>query len=142
VNKVTWELALRTVSEANSSEHWTAKSTRHKRQQFFIRQAFARESQKITLPCTITFVRLGPREMDDDNLAICFKYIRDELSECLIPEKRSCYVNAKGKTIKIKGRADSDPRIKWRYSQEKSATHGIRVEIEFNKENIENVDKD
>ena len=71
--------------------------------------------------------------MDDDNLPTAFKYIRDEISELLIPEKAGVYINKKGKTIKIKGRADSDPRIKWQYFQEKTTLSAIKIEIEFDK---------
>jgi hypothetical protein len=131
MTKVIWELPIRTISEANSSEHWKQKSQRHRRQQFFVKQLYMKESQAITLPCIVTMIRLGPRILDDDNLASAFKYIRDEISECLIPEKRGVYVRKDGKLIKIKGRADSDPRIKWQYAQEKCPKYGIRIEIEY-----------
>lgn len=132
-------MPLRTVSEANSSEHWHEKSRRHRKQQFFIRQAYEKYVHFLELPCIVTFTRLGPRFLDeDDNLPMAFKYIKDELSECILPEFRSFYVNKNGKKIKIKGRADSDPRIKWKFAQEKSSIHGIRVEIEFDKGNIQN----
>ncbi len=130
MNKIIWELPIKTVSEANSSEHWTKKSQRHRRQQCFVKQLYMKEIQPIELPCIVTMIRLGPRILDDDNLASAFKYIRDEISECLIPEKKGIYVRKDGKIIKIKGRADSDERIKWQYSQEKSAKYGIRIEIE------------
>jgi hypothetical protein len=76
-------------------------------------------------------IRLSSRELDDDNLASAFKWIRDELSECLIPEARKTYINARGRVQEIKGRADSDKRIKWLYGQEKAAFKGIRIEIDF-----------
>ncbi len=76
-------------------------------------------------------VRLSPRFLDDDNLVQAFKYIRDEISECIIPEKMSCYLNNRGKVVKIKGRADSDPRISWYYDQEKDKAQAVRIEIVF-----------
>ena len=129
--KIIWELPLRTVSEANSSEHWTISSKRHRQQQFFIRQLFTHEGQKINFPCCVKMVRLGPRELDDDNLRSAFKWIRDELSQCMLPEKRLTYVDAKGKIRELKGRADSDKRITWEYSQEKNKVSGIRIEISY-----------
>ncbi len=76
-------------------------------------------------------VRLSPKALDDDNLRSAFKYIRDEISECMIPEKTGVYVTKKGTVKKIKGRADSDERITWDYLQEKSTGYGIRIEIDF-----------
>jgi hypothetical protein len=133
--KISFELPIRTVSEANSSEHWHEKSARHRRQQFIMREAYKKYVTAIHLPCIITFTRMGPREMDDDNLAISFKYLRDELGECIFPEKRGMYLNKKGKMVKIKGRADSDARVKWQYRQEKNSIHGIRIEIEYERNN-------
>lgn len=117
---IIWQLSLKTVSEANCSEHWTKKSKRHRQQQFFIRQLFKQEPVKIALPCEVKMVRLASRTLDSDNLVSAFKWIRDELSECLIPS-----------TKKGKGRSDSDPRITWVYDQGKSSRTGIRIEISF-----------
>ena len=36
MKKITWNLRIKTVSEANCTQHWTKKSKRHKLQQFFI----------------------------------------------------------------------------------------------------------
>lgn len=136
---IVWSLPLKTVSEINNvkvkskdgksrSEHWTEKSKRHKQQQFFIRSLFNHEGIEIKLPCTVKLIRISPRLLDDDNLRSAFKWIRDELSECLIPEKVKAYVTKKGKMALIKGRADDDPRITWIYDQEKGK-QGIRIEI-------------
>lgn len=117
---IIWEIALKTVSEANCTQHWTKKSKRHRQQQFFIRELFRRESVKIALPCDVKMIRRASRTLDSDNLVSAFKWIRDEISECLIPS-----------TKKGKGRADSDERIAWIYDQEKSVKLGIRIEISF-----------
>lgn len=131
MGKIIWDLPLKTVSEANSSEHWTKSSKRHRQQQFFIRQLFNKESTKIELPCTVKMTRTSTRFLDDDNLRIAFKWIRDEISECLIPEKCGNFVDKKGKIRSLKGRADDDTRITWEYSQEKSKVQGIKIEIDF-----------
>ncbi len=57
------------------------------------------------------------------------KWIRDEISECIFPEKRKTVVTDKGKVRAIKGRADDDPRLHWKYAQEKSKSMGLRIEI-------------
>lgn len=127
--KIIWEIPLKTVSEANSSEHWTKSSKRHRQQQFFIRQLFNTESIKIGLPCTVKMTRMSSRLLDDDNLRTAFKWIRDEISECLIPEKCGKYVDNKGIIRFLKGRADNDTRIIWEYAQEKSRNQGVKIEI-------------
>ena len=128
--KINWHLPLNTVSESNSTEHWTKSRRRHKQQQFFIRQLFARETREIAVPCVITLTRCASRDLDDDNLRSAFKWIRDEISECIFPEKRSTYISRKGKVIEVKGRADSSPLIKWQYAQEKAKIKGIKIQIE------------
>lgn len=75
--------------------------------------------------------RLSPRLLDDDNLRSAFKWIRDEISVCLIPEKRTTYIDKNGKVREVKGRADDDERICWAYKQEKAKRQGIRLSIEF-----------
>lgn len=126
---ISWELPLKTVSEANSSEHWTKKSKRHNSQQWFIRMSFLGHVRDLQLPCKVTLTRLCPRLLDEDNLQTAFKYIRDELSECILPDKDRYYKNKAGIFVKLKGRADSDERITWCYKQEKSSYGGIRIEI-------------
>jgi hypothetical protein len=75
-------------------------------------------------------IRIGGRELDeDDNLRMAFKWVKDEISECLIPSWRKVYVTPQGQVREIKGRADSDKRISWQYAQEKGKKLGIRIEI-------------
>lgn len=131
---IKFELPIKTVSEANCSEHWVKKSKRHKNQQFFVRIGFLKFVKDIKFPCLIRMVRLGPRILDSDNLQSAFKYIRDEISECLLPELRKTYINKHGNEIAIKGRADSDERIIWQYAQEKQAKQGVRIEIDYENE--------
>ncbi|RPJ71735.1 MAG: hypothetical protein EHM20_14385 [Alphaproteobacteria bacterium] len=120
-----------TVSEANSSENRFVKSKRHRQQQFLVRSMFHSLKQEIPIPCTITLTRLSSRRLDEgDNLPMSVKWIRDEISECILPEKRKAFMTDKGKMRPIKGRADDDPRLHWKYAQEKSKTLGIRIEIE------------
>lgn len=127
---IKWEIPLKTVSESNKSEHWTASSKRHKIQQFFIREQFRREPRKIPIPCAVKMTRLSCKFLDEeDNLRMAFKWIKDEISECIFPEKRGSYVSKKGQVVRIKGRADDTPLIKWEYGQEKSRIMGIRIEI-------------
>ena len=124
-----WTLPIKTVSEANSSEHWRVKAHRHKQQQHFIALSFALYADKIQLPCTITLTRLAPRTLDTDNLQSAFKYIRDELSDLILPDKKKAYTDKYGRLKFLKGRADDDTRITWVYCQEKSKSLGLRIDI-------------
>lgn len=129
MGKIIWELPLKTVSESNSSEHWTAKSKRHRQQQFFVRSLFDKERRAIPIPCEVMLIRISPRSLDvEDNLPMSFKFIKDEIGACLFPEKVVSYRTKGGRIVKNKGHADSDPRVKWKYSQEKGKL-GIRIEI-------------
>lgn len=126
---IRWEIPIKTVSESNSSEPWRVKSQRHRQQQFFVRSIFNAEAQEIPLPCIVTLTRVSPRFLDDDdNLPIAFKWIKDEIGACILPDKVYYYKRA-GKLIANKGHADSDSRIKWKYAQEKGKKMGIRIEI-------------
>ena len=132
---IKWEMPLLTVSESNRSEHWTKSSKRHKQQQFFIRALFKSEMEPIPLPCVITLTRIGPRVLDcEENLPMAFKWIKDEIGACLFPEKVLFYRKKGGKIIANKGHSDSDPRVKWKYAQEKGKILGIKIEIEAMKD--------
>lgn len=129
--KISWEISIKTVSEANSTEHWTKKSKRHKEQQFFVRLSWQLNVEKLKFPCVITLTRLSPRLLDcDENLPMAFKWIKDEIGACIFPEKVVNYVSKSGKIKQNKGHADSDPRVTWQYKQEKRNIKAVRIEIE------------
>jgi hypothetical protein len=129
MRKLEWHLPIKTVSEMNSNEHWRTKSNRHRNQQRLINLLLCSELQKVTLPCTIKFVRLAIREIDEDNLPPCFKYIKDQICAELFPDKVVSYTTKLGQRNKNKGFTDNDKRIKWEYAQEKSRLLGIRIEV-------------
>jgi hypothetical protein len=130
LNKVIWELPLKTVSEGNISEHWKVSSKRHRQQQYFIRLLWGAEGSKIMLPCVCTMIRLSSRFLDEeDNLRMAFKWIKDEIGACLFPDKVHSYRQKSGATATNKGHCDSSPLIIWKYGQEKSNVLGIRIEF-------------
>ena len=132
MKKLIWEIPLKTKDETNSFEHYSVKSKRHKRQQFFIKQLFMHEAEEIRLPCTVKFIRLSPGFMDEeDNLRMAFKWIKDQVGACLFPNKSVIYVTRKGQIKENRGHADSDKRVTWEYGQEKSRILGVRIEITF-----------
>ena len=74
--------------------------------------------------------RIAVRMLDcEENLPMAFKWIKDELGACLFPDKVVVYKTKSGRYAKNKGHADSDPRITWKYAQEKGKIQGIRIEI-------------
>jgi hypothetical protein len=110
-------IPIKTVSEANSSEHWTKRSKRHSMQKLAVLSFLRADSPQIKLPCTITLTRIAPRKFDSsDNLPASFKYIKDAVAEYIHPGKAP-------------GRADDDERITWQYSQEKGAVREYAIRI-------------
>jgi hypothetical protein len=128
---ICWEIPLKTISESNTREHWHKAALRHRQQQFFVRALFNAEIRPMPMPCVITLTRIGPRALDShDALPGSFKWIVDEIGAQLFPEKVVKYQGkTKGKLVKNKGHADSDPRVTWKYAQEKGKIQGIRIEI-------------
>lgn len=119
MTKISWELPLKTVSEANSSEHWTKKAKRHRMQAFFVRISFNNLKSPISLPCCVKMTRLGGRGLDaHDGLPMSLKWVSDAIADQLIPGLRP-------------GMADGDPRITWEYAQEKAKKPGVRIEITY-----------
>lgn len=113
-------LPLRTVSEANCSEHWRLKHKRHKNQQALMALTFKPVKDKIALPCAILLTRIAPNKLNKhDNLPMSFKYIVDAVCAILTGDYRP-------------GRADDDEdRISIAYDQIKSEEYGIKIDITF-----------
>ena len=122
LEKVEIEIPIRTVSEANVSEHWTKKHKRKKQQRkicTFYLKSTSRISEKVKLPCCITLTRIAPRSLDiGDNLPMSFKHLRDVIAEILTGDIRP-------------GLADSDDRLTWEYKQEKGKPKQYAVRITF-----------
>jgi hypothetical protein len=101
-------LPLKTVAGLNAREHWRARSARVKRERQTARLVLA--SSEPTLPCIVTMIRMSSGVLDDDNLQGACKAIRDGVADWL-------------------GLDDRDPRVTWRYAQEKCrrGDFGVRV---------------
>lgn len=104
------DVPIRTVSEANSHEHWRYRQTRAKRQRTAVVLMLSGRLMP-SLPAVVTMTRLSPRQLDDDNLAGSMKHVRDEVARCL-------------------GIDDRDPRVKWVTAQDRAKGYAVRVEIE------------
>jgi len=112
-------IPIKTISEANSSLHWSKKHKLHKMQKYYVKLFL---NKGLSLPCTVVLTRQAPRRLDDDNLVTALKYVRDAVADKLIPGLPP-------------GQADDDNRIKWGYDQitskkaENGHKYGVWIEI-------------
>jgi hypothetical protein len=106
-------IPLRVDSETNGREHWAKKHKRKKEQKDAILTAWIHSYAKaITLPCVVRFTRVGPKRLDDDNLAESFKACRDAVAWALHCD-------------------DGSALIKWEYEQcaVGKRVYQVRVEV-------------
>ena len=110
----TLEVPIRIRNGCNLREHWGLRAKRVKRERSAI--AVAMIATALThgipsLPITVTLTRLAPRRLDDDNAIAGMKAIRDAVADAF-------------------GIDDADPRVEWRYAQERSKAYAVRISIE------------
>lgn len=87
----------------NDRGHWRIKARRVKLERTAVALAWwsaVRPGTRPSLPLVVTLTRVGPRELDDDNVQGACKATRDEVARLL-------------------GLDDRDPRVTWRYAQAK-----------------------
>jgi len=109
------------LSEGNKRDHWAKKYKRDQRRNQYIMTFWTHHRiDKISTPCTVTFIRVSPRQLDFDNYVITCKGYRDFIADKIFPGKPP-------------GFADSSPEIKWVYNQErgKPKEYGLKIFIEF-----------
>ena len=105
------ELPIHIVSEANMREHFRVVAKRkalHRQTARWHMQCFLRPVPERA--ATITLTRIGPRMLDDDNLASGFKACRDGVADWL-------------------GIDDGDKRLTWRYAQRKGPARHYSAEV-------------
>ena len=115
--KYSFEIPRKFVNHSNSGE---SKWTRAKRVElhwsliaiYWLRARVP----AISLPCSVYFVRKGPGKQDDDNIRSTCKSLRDAIANKLVPGQKP-------------GRADSDPRIAWHYSQQSAKKNSMQIII-------------
>lgn len=104
-------IPIKIISEANTCDHWTKKSARHKKQKAVIQLSLRPVISEVSLPCIVQLTRIAPRFLDEhDNLRSSLKWVVDSIASLLFPNLKP-------------GRADDDKRITWLYAQDKG---GIR----------------
>lgn len=115
-------LAKPLPSVANLREHWAVKAKRTAAQRELAHlhllasgAAFLREWRIISgnpaARLAVTFTRINPRELDDDNLRSAFKAVRDTVA-------KACGID------------DRSKRYEWTYQQERGAP-GYRIRLEI-----------
>lgn len=107
-------IPFRLSSPGNGSQKdWRTKAKQRATQRRVV-AAVLRERQPLpSTPVVVTLTRVGPRPLDDDNLAASFKSVRDEVASAL-----GC-----GDSLK-------DP-IKWVYEQRRGEPKKYAVEIKI-----------
>lgn len=125
--RLTFTVPVKATFTLNSREHWSARARKRKAERDAVKLAWLvavkkrpsgqRTSWAISTMfgppghrLVVTLTRIGPRKLDSDNVQGALKAIRDEVAARL-------------------GLDDGDPRITWRYEQERGA-YAVRVCIE------------
>lgn len=110
-------LPLRLVSEANARGHWAKGARRAKQQRGVVRLAVRAQWRRLPAGAltalVVTLTRIAPRQLDGDNLQRALKAVRDGAADAL-------------------GVDDGDPRIAWRYAQERPPiprSYAVRIEV-------------
>jgi hypothetical protein len=106
---VRFHIPIKLPSLANlSHQHWR-KLTRMKDKQKRAARLCMSGVEIPLPPLIVTITRIGPRKLDDDNLASSCKYIRDQIAEKV-------------------GLDDGSAEYTWRYDQ-RTGAYGVDVEI-------------
>ena len=114
VGPTTVELPLKTGSGENEREHWATRARRVKRERGTADVLTRLKLRPWGDRCTVTLTRISAGELDDDNIRGSLKGVRDGVADAL--------------GLK----SDRDPRVHWKYAQEKCkrGKFGVRVLIE------------
>lgn len=109
---ITYTIPIKTVSLANTREHWAVKAKRAKGQRAVARLATlsALHGLKATVDLRISLTRLGKRKMDRDNMIGGLKHVIDGIADAL-------------------GIDDGSDSLSWEYAQEVGKVYGVRVVI-------------
>ena len=123
---MTITIPMRIVSEANLREHWAKKARRVKQQRALV-AIMLPKTDLPPLPVTVTMTRIAPRKLDKgDNLNIAFKAVRDQIAW------QMTWIGVRVMNAKKHIADDADPRIDWRYAQERGGVkeYACRIDIE------------
>lgn len=109
-----FSIPIRLPSLANIRLHWRRMATLKKGQRAATKSCMVAcrlvGAEIPPLPLLVTLTRIGPRRLDDDNLAISCKYVRDEIAA-------------------VVGVDDGSDQYTWRYEQKINKQYSVEVEI-------------
>jgi len=109
MNRIRFEVPIKTASTSNLREHWAAKHKRTDAQKAATRRRCPEWTAGALLYVRLT--RVAPRALDDDNLRGALKSVRDAVASWLRVDDRS-------------------PLVGWLYEQAKGPTPLVRVEVD------------
>lgn len=109
IEHVSIEYSVRLSGSQNAREHWATRSKRVKAERMGARLRLAAAGNPPPGDWLVVLTRVGPRELDDDNLAGACKGVRDGVADYL-------------------GIDDGDKRIKWAYAQARGP-YGVRITV-------------
>ncbi len=95
--------------------HWSQRHRKVKKYREAVALMLTQVATRPEFPLVVTFVRESPRELDDDNLAASYKAPRDQVAYWLGLKN------------------DRDPRVTWRYWQQKTPKKRAGTLIRFEK---------
>lgn len=104
-------LPIHTISESNARHHWAVKSRRVKEQRTQTSNALQSNLGALATPpvtAEVRLLRVGARQLDDDNLRSSLKAVRDGVADWL----------------KID---DGKHNITWRYAQENGKAYSVEI---------------
>lgn len=114
--ELTITLPLRTLSP-NQCEPWRKRHAREKEQKRQVMFALCPYKEVISLPCTLKFIRYGPKFLDhQDNLPMSQKKICDQCCAEISGDYRP-------------GRADGNSGFTFLYDQVKSKKYAVKIII-------------
>jgi hypothetical protein len=109
--KIAAALGYRLESRANARGHWRVLAEKARAQRVLGASLAAQLDDLLQPPFRVTFTRIAPRMLDDDNLAGAFKSVRDGFAAFFTVDD------------------GPDGPISWSYAQVKSNEYAIRVDV-------------
>ncbi len=84
-NKITLQLPIKVISEANARDHWKTRWRRNLAQSTEVGAEWLNLTKRrpFPLPCVVRFTRIAPKWLDSDALVGSFKHVRDEVARRL-----------------------------------------------------------
>lgn len=112
-----WTIPVKLESEANiRDQHWSITSRRRNNYIRNVKDAFVIDPITISIPITLTLIRIAPKSLDFDNFVFAFKKIRDYVCDQLIPGLKS-------------GHADNSKMIVIKYEQQRGKPREYAIKI-------------